>query len=80
MYDQPFSTDSTDGGTRLDPVLARSWLLVNGSHADRFEAATRSHADIVVLDNDGPLELAGEALGALLRGNARPDAGPGSRR
>ena len=50
MYDQPFSTDSTDGGTRLDPVLARSWLLVNGSHADRFEAATRSHADIVVLD------------------------------
>ncbi len=50
MYEQPFSTDSTDGGTRLDPVLARSWLLVNGSHADRFEAATRSHADIVVLD------------------------------
>ncbi len=50
MYDQPFTDDSTEAGSRLDPVLARSWLLVNGSHHDRFEAASRSHADVVVLD------------------------------
>src|ERR1700761_5604873 len=37
-------------GSRIDPVLARSWLLVNGAHADRFESASHSRADIVVLD------------------------------
>ncbi len=37
-------------GFRIDPVLARSWLLVNGAQADRFDAAARSRADIVVLD------------------------------
>ena len=37
-------------GSRIDPVLARSWLLVNGAQADRFQAATHSRADIVVLD------------------------------
>ncbi|WP_422749969.1 HpcH/HpaI aldolase/citrate lyase family protein [Mycobacterium sp. WMMD1722] len=37
-------------GSRLDPVLARSWLLVNGAHGDRFAPAARSRADIVVLD------------------------------
>src|SRR6516162_8624642 len=42
--------DPADIGSRIDPVLARSWLLVNGAHADRFEAAARSRADIVVLD------------------------------
>lgn len=53
MYDQNFSDDaaSTDPvGFRIDPVLARSWLLVNGAHAGRFEAAHRSRADVVVLD------------------------------
>ena len=42
--------DPADVGSRIDPVLARSWLLANGAHGDRFEAATRSRADIVVLD------------------------------
>ncbi|MEB3982009.1 CoA ester lyase [Mycobacterium sp. 663a-19] len=42
--------DPADVGSRIDPVLARSWLLVNGAHADRFEAASRSRADIVALD------------------------------
>ncbi|MDT5018547.1 MAG: citrate lyase subunit beta / citryl-CoA lyase [Mycobacterium sp.] len=42
--------DPADVGSRIDPVLARSWLLVNGAHDDRFEAAVRSRADIVVLD------------------------------
>jgi citrate lyase subunit beta / citryl-CoA lyase len=42
--------DPAEVGSRLDPVLARSWLLVNGAHADRFDAAARSRADIVVLD------------------------------
>ena len=60
MYDQSPSTEPTvsadahdgshDHGSRIDPVLARSWLLVNGSHYDRFAPAVRSRADIVVLD------------------------------
>jgi citrate lyase subunit beta/citryl-CoA lyase len=52
MYEQVNSeaADLADIGSRIDPVLARSWLLVNGAHADRFEAAARSRADIVVLD------------------------------
>ena len=51
VYDQKFS-ESTSGerGSRIDPVLARSWLLVNGGHFDRFPAAEHSRADIVVLD------------------------------
>lgn len=52
MYEQVNSQapGPTNAGSRIDPVLARSWLLVNGAHADRFEAATHSPADIVVLD------------------------------
>ncbi|HTQ18654.1 MAG TPA: CoA ester lyase [Mycobacterium sp.] len=42
--------DPADIGSRIDPVLARSWLLVNGAHADRFQSAAHSRADIVVLD------------------------------
>ena len=42
--------DPADVGSRIDPVLARSWLLVNGAQADRFPAAAHSRADIVVLD------------------------------
>src|SRR5690242_13406739 len=53
MYEQvnnsaPESDDVV--GFRIDPVLARSWLLVNGAHDDRFQAAAQSRADIVVLD------------------------------
>jgi citrate lyase subunit beta/citryl-CoA lyase len=44
------SHDADDVGSRIDPVLARSWLLVNGAHGDRFASAARSRADIVVLD------------------------------
>src|SRR6201997_5885969 len=44
------SGDSAEVGSRIDPVLARSWLLVNGAHADRFQAAAHSPADVVVLD------------------------------
>ncbi len=52
MYEQVNShvVDSADVGSRIDPVLARSWLLVNGAHADRFQSAAHSRADIVVLD------------------------------
>lgn len=52
MYDQTFSADAdtADPGFRIDPVLARSWLLVNGAQFDRFAPAARSRADIVVLD------------------------------
>jgi citrate lyase subunit beta/citryl-CoA lyase len=42
--------DPTDIGSRIDPVLARSWLLVNGAQPDRFGPAAQSPADIVVLD------------------------------
>lgn len=52
MYDQTadFGHDSSEPGTRIDPVLARSWLLVNGAQPDRFAPAAHSRADIVVLD------------------------------
>ncbi|ROZ99118.1 CoA ester lyase [Gordonia sp. OPL2] len=56
MYDQTSTDDSADDhasdpeGFRIDPVLARSWLLVNGAQAGRFAPAARSRADIVVLD------------------------------
>ena len=51
MYDQTSGWEShDDAGYRIDPVLARSWLLVNGAQYDRFAAAARSRADIVVLD------------------------------
>ena len=52
MYEEVNSdaVDPADVGSRIDPVLARSWLLVNGAHLGRFEAAARSRADIVVLD------------------------------
>jgi citrate lyase subunit beta/citryl-CoA lyase len=36
--------DPADVGSRIDPVLARSWLLVNGAQADRFQAAARPSA------------------------------------
>ena len=39
-----------DVGSRINPVLARSWLLVNGSQYERFGPAAKSRADIVVLD------------------------------
>ena len=44
------ASDPADVGSRIDPVLARSWLLVNGAQGDRFQAAENSRADIVVLD------------------------------
>lgn len=50
MYDQEFVTNPDDVGSRIDPVLARSWLLVNGAQYERFEPAARSRADIVVID------------------------------
>ena len=52
VYDQPASpeSDPSDHGSRIDPVLARSWLLVNGAQYERFAPASRSRADIVVLD------------------------------
>ncbi|MDT5335821.1 MAG: citrate lyase subunit beta / citryl-CoA lyase [Mycobacterium sp.] len=52
MYDQTadFGHESSEPGTRIDPVLARSWLLVNGAQPDRFAPAAHSRADIVVLD------------------------------
>src|SRR6201996_494497 len=52
MYEQVNSSaiEPEDIGSRIDPVLARSWLLVNGAHSDRFQSAVDSRADIVVLD------------------------------
>jgi citrate lyase subunit beta/citryl-CoA lyase len=54
MYDQvngwDSATDLQDAGSRIDPVLARSWLLVNGAQYDKFAPAAASRADIVVLD------------------------------
>ncbi|GAB3623041.1 CoA ester lyase [Mariniluteicoccus endophyticus] len=36
--------------TRIGPELARSWLLVNATHVERFDAAVASAADVVILD------------------------------
>ena len=54
MYDQTTvngsEADTHEPGYRIDPVLARSWLLVNGAQFDKFAPAAASKADIVVLD------------------------------
>jgi citrate lyase subunit beta/citryl-CoA lyase len=52
VYDQTSANepDPSEPGSRIDPVLARSWLLVNGAQFDRFAPAVHSRADIVVLD------------------------------
>ena len=62
MYDQATGWDaSTDAaGYRIDPVLARSWLLVNGAQYDKFAPASRSRADIVVLDIEDAVAPAGK--------------------
>ena len=64
MYDQTSvetSTDPQDVGHRIDPVLARSWLLVNGAQYDKFAPAARSRADIVVLDIEDAVAPSGKA-------------------
>ena len=67
MYDQstqPGSeagADPHDVGFRIDPVLARSWLLVNGAQYDKFAPAGRSRADIVVLDIEDAVAPPGKA-------------------
>ncbi|SJN25961.1 Citrate lyase beta chain [Micrococcus lylae] len=43
-------TFSPAPGQRIDPTLARSWLLVNAAQPERFAPAEDSAADIVVLD------------------------------
>ncbi len=54
MYDQIIGSDAGsepgNAGFRIDSVLARSWLLVNGAQYDKFAPASHSRADIVVLD------------------------------
>ena len=65
MYDQVHgwdaNPDSRDVGFRIDPVLARSWLLVNGSQFDKFAPAAASRADIVVLDIEDAVAPKGKA-------------------
>ena len=65
MYDQvnglEASADTQDPGFRIDPVLARSWLLVNGAQYDKFAPAARSRADIVVLDIEDAVAPQGKA-------------------
>ncbi len=40
----------TAAGQKIGPDLARSWLLTNAAHPDRFAEAEESAADVVVLD------------------------------
>ncbi len=65
MYDQVNGWDanpeSQDVGFRIDPVLARSWLLVNGGQYDKFAPAAASRADIVVLDIEDAVAPKGKA-------------------
>ena len=66
MYDQSTpsgwdaSADVQDPGYRIDPVLARSWLLVNGAQYDKFAPAAQSRADIVVLDIEDAVAPSGK--------------------
>lgn len=64
MYDQTLNgwePDTHESGHRIDPVLARSWLLVNGAQFDKFTPAARSRADIVVLDIEDAVAPSGKA-------------------
>lgn len=65
MYDQVNgwnpNRDGQDAGFRIDPVLARSWLLVNGAQFEKFTAAAASRADIVVLDIEDAVAPKGKA-------------------
>jgi citrate lyase subunit beta/citryl-CoA lyase len=65
MYDQvngrDAKPDTPDVGFRIDPVLARSWLLVNGAQYDKFAPAAASRADIVVLDIEDAVAPKGKA-------------------
>ena len=64
MYDQPTTTeiDPSEAGFRIDPVLARSWLLVNGAQYGKFASAGRSRADIVVLDIEDAAKVKNNGL------------------
>ena len=55
------ATETHEAGYRIDPVLARSWLLVNGAQYDKFAPAARSRADIVVLDIEDAVAPPGKA-------------------
>ncbi|MEN9989552.1 MAG: hypothetical protein RL508_531, partial [Actinomycetota bacterium] len=35
---------------KVDPSIARSWLLVNGAKPELFDAAAKSRADQIILD------------------------------
>ena len=65
MYDQTTvngaELEASEPGYRIDPVLARSWLLVNGAQADKFAPAARSKADIVVLDIEDAVAPSGNS-------------------
>ncbi|MFT4044270.1 MAG: CoA ester lyase [Gordonia sp. (in: high G+C Gram-positive bacteria)] len=87
VYDQTSQSDVDPGevGSRIDPVLARSWLLVNGAQYNRFAPAARSRADIVVLDIEDAVApkdklVARENVVRWLTSGPHPDAdasGPG---
>ena len=46
---------------KVGPEDARSWLLVNGSRTDLFDAAHASRADQVVLDIEDAVDPANKA-------------------
>jgi citrate lyase subunit beta/citryl-CoA lyase len=52
--------------SQIDPEIARSWLLVNGSRADTFDGAHASRADQVILDIE-------DAVDPALKPTARED-------
>ena len=57
-------------GQRIDPELARSWLLVNAAQPERFQPAEDSAADIVILDLE-------DAVAPKDKDQARADAARG---
>ena len=60
LADTAMTTDPTEIPA-VGPELARSWLLVNGSHVSRFDQAAQSAADAVVLDVEDSVAPADKA-------------------
>lgn len=52
------STGGVTAALEIDPTVARSWLLVNAAHPERFEEAQESRADQVVLDIEDAVDPA----------------------
>lgn len=52
--------DTTVAARPVDPAVARSWLLVNGSRTELFDQAHQSRADQIILDIEDAVDPGGK--------------------